>query len=54
MLIGWAGILESEMHYFAAIQSFISDEGHMLLLRDMYGNLVISQIGIHEAKQLVP
>ena len=54
MLIGCPNILESEGHYFVAIQSSINDEGHMLLIRDRHGDLVISPIGIHEAEQLVP
>lgn len=53
-LISGLSVLQSKRHGLITIQTLLSDEGCVLFVPGMHGDLMIPLKGIHEAQQLVP
>ena len=52
-LDGCPCVLESEGHHLVAVDSSISNEGHLVFIWRVHLDLIILGIGIHETKELI-
>ena len=52
-LEGGPCVLESEGHHLVAVDSLISSEGYLVFIWWVHLDLIIPEIGVHEAKEFV-